>query len=116
MQIPRKYRKNNVPSAQWRTLVDVDGLWGKVSRGSPGRTRTCDPPVNSRLLYQLSYRGSGQSAEGGPITLRLAGAQAYVPSQATLQKKQPGDAAGLMKVGDGGVSSRKTTRRVDNYG
>ena len=28
--------------------------------GSPGRTRTCDQPVNSRLLYQLSYRGTGQ--------------------------------------------------------
>ncbi len=27
--------------------------------GSPGRTRTSDPAVNSRLLYQLSYRGSG---------------------------------------------------------
>jgi hypothetical protein len=26
--------------------------------GSPGRTRTCDKAVNSRLLYQLSYRGS----------------------------------------------------------
>ena len=26
--------------------------------GSPGRTRTSDPAVNSRLLYQLSYRGS----------------------------------------------------------
>ena len=26
--------------------------------GSPGRTRTCDQPVNSRLLYQLSYRGT----------------------------------------------------------
>ena len=24
---------------------------------SPGRTRTYDPAVNSRLLYQLSYRG-----------------------------------------------------------
>src|SRR5438034_4874620 len=31
---------------------------GKLSRGSSrGRTRTCDPPVNSRLLYQLSYSG-----------------------------------------------------------
>ena len=27
--------------------------------GSPGRTRTSDQSVNSRLLYQLSYRGSG---------------------------------------------------------
>src|SRR5436309_7753204 len=36
---------------------------GKLSRGnSRGRTRTCDPPVNSRLLYQLSYSGMS----GGP--------------------------------------------------
>jgi hypothetical protein len=27
--------------------------------GSPGRTRTSDPAVNSRLLYLLSYRGTG---------------------------------------------------------
>ena len=26
--------------------------------GSPGRTRTSDKAVNSRLLYQLSYRGT----------------------------------------------------------
>ena len=26
--------------------------------GSPGRTRTSDKSVNSRLLYQLSYAGS----------------------------------------------------------
>jgi hypothetical protein len=30
--------------------------------GSPGRTRTCDKSVNSRLLYQLSYRGSPNDA------------------------------------------------------
>ena len=29
-----------------------------VCIGSGGRTRTCDPAVNSRLLYQLSYAGS----------------------------------------------------------
>ena len=28
---------------------------------SPGRTRTYDKPVNSRLLYQLSYRGMGKN-------------------------------------------------------
>jgi hypothetical protein len=27
------------------------------SESSGGRTRTCDPTVNSRLLYQLSYAG-----------------------------------------------------------
>ena len=29
-----------------------------LGKSSPGRTRTYDPAVNSRLLYQLSYRGS----------------------------------------------------------
>ncbi len=29
------------------------------SYGSPGRTRTADPVINSHLLYQLSYRGIG---------------------------------------------------------
>src|SRR3954453_14480985 len=33
--------------------------------GSPSRTRTCDPAINSRLLYQLSYRGS---VKGVPIS------------------------------------------------
>ncbi len=28
-----------------------------MSDGSPSRTRTCDPMINSHLLYQLSYRG-----------------------------------------------------------
>ncbi len=28
-----------------------------MKNGSPSRTRTSDPAVNSRLLYQLSYRG-----------------------------------------------------------
>ncbi len=29
--------------------------------GSPNRTRTCDPMINSHLLYQLSYRGTALS-------------------------------------------------------
>ncbi len=28
-----------------------------VGRGSRDRTRTCDPVINSHLLYQLSYAG-----------------------------------------------------------
>jgi hypothetical protein len=28
-----------------------------VVRSSRGRTRTCDPVINSHLLYQLSYSG-----------------------------------------------------------
>ena len=41
---------------------------GKV--GSPGRTRTSDPAVNSRLLYQLSYRGSGQRDTRHAVPMR----------------------------------------------
>ena len=28
--------------------------------GSPSRARTCDNSINSRMLYQLSYRGTGR--------------------------------------------------------
>ena len=35
--------------------------------GSPSRTRTCDHSINSRMLYQLSYRGSRSSDEGAYI-------------------------------------------------
>jgi hypothetical protein len=34
----------------------------EMKSGSPSRTRTCDHSINSRMLYQLSYRGS---APGG---------------------------------------------------
>ena len=48
-------------------------LWGGSSRG---RTRTCDPLINSQLLYQLSYSGRRDRIlrKGGnfkrPISLR----------------------------------------------
>ena len=32
-------------------------VFARVSESSPGRTRTYDKAVNSRSLYQLSYRG-----------------------------------------------------------
>ena len=32
--------------------------YGDEGVGSPGRIRTSDPTVNSRLLYRLSYRGA----------------------------------------------------------
>jgi hypothetical protein len=41
--------------------ADVLAL-GKKKDGSPGRTRTSDPAVNSRLLYRLSYRGTAKAA------------------------------------------------------
>jgi hypothetical protein len=51
--------------------------------GSPGRTRTCDKAVNSRLLYQLSYRGSVVT----PRRLLFAGSARSDSSLYTLKKK-----------------------------
>ena len=48
-------------------------LEGHAMFGSPGRTRTCDQPVNSRLLYQLSYRGTRQSVVGLRILAKDVG-------------------------------------------
>ncbi len=44
-------------------------LFSQVGQGIPlpssrGRTRTCDPVVNSHLLYQLSYAGISLSPRG----------------------------------------------------
>ncbi|GEM_PF-3075367 len=38
-----------------------------TDNGSPGRTRTADPVINSHLLYLLSYRGiEGECSEAAP--------------------------------------------------
>ena len=44
--------------------------------GSPGRTRTADPVINSHLLYQLSYRGKVECCVSllGEIRIVLHGA------------------------------------------
>ena len=46
----RPFRRNG-RNRRFRPFSDI---------GSPGGTRTPDPAVNSRLLYQLSYRGSAR--------------------------------------------------------
>jgi hypothetical protein len=56
--VPKDYRK--APAA-FAPGLSVNWIGGEVRRfqsSSPGRTRTYDKAVNSRLLYQLSYRGS----------------------------------------------------------
>jgi hypothetical protein len=40
-----------------RSKPTARAMW-LILFGSPGRTRTSDPAVNSRLLYRLSYRGT----------------------------------------------------------
>ncbi len=46
----------------------------RFSSGSPGRTRTADPVVNSHLLYRLSYRGIVVTFDRGiyPRTRRVS--------------------------------------------
>ena len=36
---------------------------GRLFNGSPSRTRTCDHSINSRMLYQLSYRGTAEGRD-----------------------------------------------------
>jgi hypothetical protein len=57
----RRYRSRRVGS-RWaaRAKRERQGSGLEPARmkiGSSGRTRTCDPAVNSRLLYRLSYTG-----------------------------------------------------------
>ena len=62
-----RYEWNNFagdhPSKHELDLLDVGG--GRCQKpfanaGSPSRTRTSDPLINSQLLYQLSYWGTYQ--------------------------------------------------------
>ena len=61
-----KQRQSGVPVVTYWSLDATRGrtVWAQplANVGSAGRTRTCDPVVNSHLLYQLSYRGSGSAA------------------------------------------------------
>src|SRR3989442_13642181 len=62
----------------------TDVIEKTLVESSRGGTRTPDPPVNSRLLYQLSYSGmtrqissgAGETStglyDGGPVSRRLA--------------------------------------------
>ncbi len=48
------------PSSAYREMQPGERPRSDDTReyGSPSRTRTCDHSINSRMLYQLSYRGS----------------------------------------------------------
>src|SRR5262249_51407112 len=72
------------------------GFGGQIGRsphrvfewnGSPSWVRTSDPRINSPLLCQLSYRGTGPAKVGGSIRA-LWPCQGYA---VTVQARQPGD-------------------------
>ena len=53
------YRPQTQPTKKRRLFTSGASKFAVQKRsGSPSKTRTCDKPVNSRLLYQLSYRGT----------------------------------------------------------
>src|SRR5208337_1539293 len=51
------------PASKRLAAMDLRGIAPSelcIESGSPSRTRTCDHSINSRMLYQLSYRGSAE--------------------------------------------------------
>ena len=82
--------------------------------GSPGRTRTCDKSVNSRLLYQLSYRGMRRrmaAIRRGRGSIKLAPQPAR---PAGRSKKEPGGGRALSVVMVGCLQEDAAT--VRRYG
>ena len=68
------------------------------SCGSPSRTRTCDHSINSRMLYQLSYRGSAPpryskiSGDGKRVFAACAALMGRAPSVHARSVKVPAPA------------------------
>ena len=50
----------------------IDAPKNPASSSSPGRTRTSDQSVNSRPLYQLSYRGKALTRYYTPLRFAIA--------------------------------------------
>src|SRR5262245_49723517 len=60
--MPRDLRNDTAPRSMHRGAGPSAAA--SSGSGSSSRTRTCDPVINSHLLYQLSYRGSLPTAQG----------------------------------------------------
>jgi hypothetical protein len=74
---------------------------------SSGRTRTYDPAVNSRLLYQLSYRGMYGLGLCLHALCNSLGGQAFALTSAKFNKNGTGqkDWGGLARTGPTGNKS-----------
>ncbi len=58
-------KQNAQAHLAWASVVNWWVVGGFANqKSSPGRTRTYDKAVNSRLLYQLSYRGISAGEDG----------------------------------------------------
>jgi hypothetical protein len=76
----RQSASRSLPQIQAVAAVSLPTTLSEIRKisGSPSRTRTCDKAINSRLLYQLSYRGS----RGGLYTPRLSDARGLMAIRA----------------------------------
>lgn len=63
--VERALRNDKRPATETSVPGVLLYLIAAVRESSPGRTRTCDKAVNSRLLYQLSYRGMWRATPPG---------------------------------------------------
>ena len=76
----------------------------RTETSSPGRTRTYDPAVNSRLLYQLSYRGS----DANGMCVKKYGIQPLIARRVGVSPGQ--DAPGMSPHApqfDGGTNAKR---------
>lgn len=74
-------RQTGIDAGGWILTIDLRHVSGGalpelLPLGSPGRTRTYDHAVNSRVLYQLSYKGMAVMAGLEPATVSLTGSRA----------------------------------------
>ncbi len=85
--------------AQPCTVVGA-GISDSGKNGSASRTRTYDRAINSRLLYQLSYRGS-------PVGRFINKRDFLVNSECHLQTKKWREKTPAEAIGDGGCLQRR---------
>ena len=75
-----------------------------TGKSSPGRTRTYDPAINSRLLYQLSYR---RSLKRSAIVVRFRGVR--------KARFSASNAAPSLAGGDGGEGCVASWRLLEAF-
>src|SRR5215472_4396930 len=116
---PMTFNATTAPRMEFGDLVSSEAdFWD----GSPGRARTADKSVNSRLLYQLSYRGTWGAVSSASISCWLPNSRAakrlsvatgqsrrikycFGTDSSLHKEKRAGCKPGPKALGNGGVSS-----------
>ncbi len=83
-------------------MAEVGGR-APLFSGSASRARTCDPLINSQLLYQLSYRGKPRAR-----LLRMPGRFVKPRRAGQRIKKRRENRSPAEALGDGGCLQKKT--------